>query len=62
MEMVGGYYVDVGGVDITYKMLTTVEETLEIAGLIVFLHALLLCANGCINAKQDHVEVTVREL
>ena len=61
MEMVGGYYVDVSGVDMTYKMLTTVEEALEMAGIVVFLHALLSCAGGRMNAMSDHVEVPVRK-
>lgn len=42
MEMVGGYYVASGGAqDLTYYLITTAEEALEMAGAIVFIWALL---------------------
>ena len=42
MEMVGGYYATRYGVEhFAYVILTTVEEVLEMAGVIVFIHALL---------------------
>lgn len=41
VEMIGGAYFKMRGDDLTYAMITTVEESLEIAGLIVFLYALL---------------------
>lgn len=41
-ELIGGYYVDrVAGMDLTYTLITTVEETLEMAGIAVFIYALL---------------------
>ncbi len=42
MELVGGYYFDAhGGENPVYSAIVTVEETLEIAGMLVFLYALL---------------------
>lgn len=43
MEMVGGdYYERIGGVpDLPYTVMVTVEELLEMSGVIVFIHALL---------------------
>jgi len=42
MELVGGHYSDLHGrEDLTYSMLTTIEETLELAGLVLFIHALM---------------------
>lgn len=43
MEVLGGYYASrVSDFDLGYAALTTVEETLELAGLVLFIHALLL--------------------
>ena len=42
MELIGGRYADVHGMEnLTYSMLATVEESLEMAGVIVFIYALL---------------------
>lgn len=43
MEMIGGsYYEKLGGVpDLAYALITTVEELFEMAGVILFIHALL---------------------
>jgi hypothetical protein len=42
MEMIGGSVAEVAGIDnLTYRLLATVEETLEFAGLLIFLLFLL---------------------
>ena len=42
MELIGGRYADVNGMEnLTYSMAATVEESLEMAGVIVFIYALL---------------------
>lgn len=42
MELIGGRYAHLHGIEnLTYSMLATVEESLEMAGVIVFIHALL---------------------
>ncbi|MEF3075655.1 hypothetical protein V2P20_11535 [Methylobacter sp. Wu1] len=41
-EMIGGRYAEVHGLeDLTYKMIATVEESLEMAGIILFIRGLL---------------------
>lgn len=41
-EFVGGWYAESNGTkSLTYNLITTIEESLEICGLIVFIHALL---------------------
>jgi len=43
MEVISGYYASrASDFDLVYAALTTVEETLELAGLVLFIHALLL--------------------
>jgi hypothetical protein len=43
MELVGGYYAELHGrATLIYEALVAVEETLEMAGLIVLIHALML--------------------
>lgn len=43
VEMIGGRYADeVGTWNLTYSMITTAEETLEMSGTVLFIHALLL--------------------
>jgi hypothetical protein len=42
MEALDGAYGEVHGNNFIYKMLTTLEETLEMTGLIMFIHALLV--------------------
>lgn len=40
-EALGGYYLDgPGGRDMVYTLITTVEESLELVGLLIFIHAL----------------------
>ena len=42
MELVGGYYHDLFGYDnMTYKMIDTIEECLEMVGILVFIYALV---------------------
>lgn len=41
-ELIGGYYAKANGVEnLTYSMISTVEESLEMSGVIVFIYALL---------------------
>lgn len=41
-EFIGGWYAEANGThSLAYNLITTVEESLEMAGLIVFIHALL---------------------
>lgn len=42
MELVGGGYAAAHGQDLIYSLLATVEESLEMAGVIVFIRALLI--------------------
>jgi hypothetical protein len=52
VEMLGGLLAERGGFDnLAYAMAGTLEETLELCGLIVFIHALL----GHLNRRVDHV-------
>ena len=42
MELIGGRYADVHGMEnLTYSMMATVEESLEMTGVIIFIYALL---------------------
>lgn len=42
MELIGGHYADLHGMNnLTYSITTTVEESLEMAGVIAFIYALL---------------------
>lgn len=41
MEMVGGAYVSAKGYDMSYSILATVEEVLEMSGIVLFIAALL---------------------
>ena len=40
VEVIGGRYLDTHGVNLTYKMITTIEEALEMLGIVVFVGAL----------------------
>lgn len=42
LELVGGWYVDLYERNFTYELITTVEETLEMAGIAIFAYALLV--------------------
>ena len=53
MELVGGRYAKLyGTLNFTYSMLATVEESLEMAGLIVFIWGLLLYIGDSYNEIQ----------
>lgn len=55
VEMIGGYYYELHGPDsFAYSMIVTVEESLEMAGLIVFIVALLT------HCAENHKEVRLR--
>ena len=42
MEMIGGYYTDFYGKNnLTYALITCLEEVLEMTGIVVFIHGLL---------------------
>ena len=42
MELVSNYYDSLYGINnLTYHMIVTIEETLEMCGIILFIHALL---------------------
>lgn len=41
MEMIGGRYAEQHGAYLTFNMILTLEESLEMAGMIVFIHALM---------------------
>lgn len=51
MEMVGADYVWRNGSNVTYGIMATVEEILEMSGIVVFIYALL-----------DHLETYVKEM
>ncbi len=40
MEMIDGFYMDVYGQDLTYELLTTIEEVGEMLGIVIFIYAL----------------------
>ena len=40
MEMIGGFYQDVYGYDLTYVLLQTIEEVGEMLGIVIFIYAL----------------------
>ncbi|OKH17021.1 hypothetical protein NIES208_11065 [[Limnothrix rosea] IAM M-220] len=42
IEVIGGYYASTQGFDFMYKMIATVEESLEMAGVILFIHELMI--------------------
>ena len=54
LELIGGRYFELYGDNWTYKMISTVEESLEMAGIIVFIQALL------VYIADNHKEVRFR--
>jgi hypothetical protein len=54
-ELVGGRYFELYGEDLTYSMMTTVEESLELAGAITFTWALLVYIAD--NFKEVRIQV-----
>lgn len=54
-EMIGGHYAELHGLeDLTYKMIATTEESLEMAGVILFIRGLL------VYIAENHREVRFR--
>jgi len=54
MESVNGYYFELyGPEDIKYSMLTTLEEFLEMSGIVIFLKALIL--HICSDMRSEHI-------
>lgn len=42
MEMISGYWMEAEGTDFTYSLISTLEESLEMTGIAVFIYSLLL--------------------
>jgi hypothetical protein len=58
VEFIGGYYAELYWIqNLTYKMITTVEESLEMAGVIVFIWALLVYVAD--NFEEVRFQMTV---
>ena len=54
VESVGGYFAETAGTDrLGYSILTTVEELLEMVGVVVFVYALLLHLRALVPAPSD---------
>lgn len=51
LEIAGGFYANLHGRNFTYNMIGSVEETLEMAGIVIFIYALL-----------KYVSVTMRDV
>jgi F0F1-type ATP synthase membrane subunit c/vacuolar-type H+-ATPase subunit K len=63
MELIGGNYASWATQlpysserYMTYAMITTVEELLEMVGIVVFLHALMLYMCVCMSDVRVHIE------
>lgn len=60
LELVGGNYADsYGAYNMGYKLLVTFEELLEMSGIVVFVHTLLLHLNF-LNIKELDIEVELK--
>ena len=55
MEMVDGRYMALHGPDLSYWLMTTLEESLEMAGAILFLRSLLAYLSDHVGALTVHV-------
>jgi hypothetical protein len=56
VEMIGGNYAATHGVDnLTYNMISSVEETMEMSGLVIFIHAMLQYIAGRWPESSVHV-------
>ena len=55
MEMLQGAYTDRYGLDLGYGLLAVVEELLEMAGVVVFLYALI----SYMSSKVNHLRLTI---
>jgi len=56
-EMLGGKSFEVNGLSFTYRVLYTMEETLEMIGLAVFIYTL----NWYISIKRQKVSIVLME-
>lgn len=57
-ELVGGYYHDLyGQQNINYLLSTTIEESLEMLGIVIFIYALLLYMSSCIKGVNIQVQI-----
>ncbi len=55
-ELIGGYWVELHGVEnITYALITTCEESLEMAGVLVFIYALMSYITSELNDLFFHI-------
>ena len=67
VEAVGGRHMELYGMDLQYKMLTTIEEAFEMMGILVFIHALIsyvspsLMADGSVSAPSATPRGPVQE-
>lgn len=62
LEMVGGYYVESDRVEnIMYVILVTIEELLEMLGVIVFIHALLSYISKYIKGINLQVSASIHD-
>jgi len=53
MEMISGYYNEVYGKDLTYQLLTTIEEVGERLGIAIFIYALWYYLSVCSEPNQS---------
>jgi hypothetical protein len=61
MELIGGNYDELyGQANLTYQFLTAIEESLEMLGIIIFIHALVSYANR-LGLKEVVVQVPVEK-
>jgi hypothetical protein len=58
MEMIGGYYSEMHGLrsDITYMIIANLEEFFEMAGIAVFIYALLTYMSSQVSELEIHIE------
>jgi hypothetical protein len=57
LEMPSGYYAELhGGTNLTYSLITTAEESLEMLGLILFIRALLDYLSACFSEIPIHLK------
>lgn len=59
VELLGGQHAErYGDQTVVFSILTTIEESMEIGGVIVFIHALLLHVRSCCPTLRLHLEGT----
>lgn len=57
LELIEGRYFELYGEDLTYSLMTTIEESLEMAGIIIFNQSLLLYIGENFKDIQFHIDV-----